>query len=431
MFWYIDTFDASSGRAFTSYRLENLLDAESLDDSEVTFFLEPPAFDPIQVNRAVAFAAMRFQFQEGLFDGDGEVPFRELADVAEFVRRSYLRRGGGDGGGEGGGGGEPPPEGPPSPEDPDRSGKARGDSGVDPLPGLRTIAKEFQERSRTAQRGSAETVEFVQAEPVGSGLLSQARLARGALWVALEQIRVFSKSSAKETLAQQRSNMQRLFNIIIGSGLGPEFHSTAEKYHGLPRWLLTQFRRIGASIPFGAIDDHNPLVAGLILPFLATGGYPNGDWHEAIEWHFFNRSQCWYGVQFTQIEDDPVDLLGRLSVPQDIAKTYARRSGEPVSLDQLLFSFLAAPQLCVSDAGTPMDASIELALFASACIVLPPTLRKYPGQIQWRHDHVSEKNLVASEMERWLRANLPTRFFSATIEDLLAKPDQFAKAVAA
>jgi hypothetical protein len=88
--WRIDTLDARGGLAFTSWREEDLLDDDVLEEAPV-FHIGAPGFAPVPVaNRGIALAAERHGFQLGLFDKDGEVPFETLGDVADFVRRLYL-----------------------------------------------------------------------------------------------------------------------------------------------------------------------------------------------------------------------------------------------------------------------------------------------------------------------------------------------------
>lgn len=116
--YYIDSLDADGGSAFVSLR-EDRLSLASLEHTRTAWHLAAPDFEPVTVGGvAVGLAATARGHQLALtVDGEVEVPFFTLDEVASFVRRLYLAGGGsgGDGAGptpppvpEGGGPSEPP-----------------------------------------------------------------------------------------------------------------------------------------------------------------------------------------------------------------------------------------------------------------------------------------------------------------------------------
>ncbi|MBB2206445.1 hypothetical protein [Gluconacetobacter takamatsuzukensis] len=414
--WYIDALDPRSGRAFASYRDGDLQDVMDLDAAQVTYFLEPPAFAPVQVSRSIAFSATRYQFQAGLFDEDGELPFNQLDDVVEFVRRSYLRRGGG-----GGGGPEPSvtPEPPPGPTE----GPADL-TGEDPLIDLRGIVKQFKAPEVNIPRGAALPVGFIDTEAKGSGTFAKRRLGRGALALALEQIAVFQTNGDFESSTRQRSRLLRLFQAIASAGLAEEAYAAAEGNTVIKNWLTQRFDHLKPFGPYWPLPesvDTSKIIPSLILAFLATGGGADL-WPEVLHGFFEPDSWRWFGWYFSQREDDPVGLLAELAVPAELADAYKAQADAPMSVGQFLFSFLAAPQL----AAEKSDLAIEVALFASACLVLPSVQSRLPDHGIYRRETRHRAALVAFEAEKWLRGNMPQKIFSEVAEALLTERNQMA-----
>lgn len=109
-YYYIDSLDADGGSAFVSLR-EDGLSLASLEHTRTAWHLAAPDFEPVTVaSVAVGLAATARGHQLTLtVDGEVEVPFFTLDEVASFVRRLYLA-----GGGSGGDGAGPTP--PPGPE---------------------------------------------------------------------------------------------------------------------------------------------------------------------------------------------------------------------------------------------------------------------------------------------------------------------------
>ncbi|NHN90496.1 hypothetical protein [Acetobacter sicerae] len=423
--WYIDALDPRSGRAFASYRKNGLQDVMDLDAAEVTYFLEPPAFAPVQVSRSIAFSATRYQFQAGLFDENGELPFNQLDDVMEFVRRSYLRRGGGAGGG---------PEPGVTPEPPPGPTEGPADlTGEDPLIDLRGIVKQFKALEVNIPRGAAEPVGFIDTEPKGSGTFAKRRLGRGALALALEQIAVFQPNGDFESSTRQRSRLLRLFQAIASAGLAEEAYAAAEGNTVIKNWLTQQFDHLKPFEPYWPLPesvDTSKIIPSLILAFLATGGGDADLWSEVLHGFFEPDSWRWFGQYFSQREDDPVGLLAELAVPAELADTYKAQAqaqaqaqaDAPMSVGQFLFSFLAAPQL----AAEKSDLAIEVALFASACLVLPSVQSRLPDHGIYRCETRHRAELVAFEAEKWLRGNMPQKIFSEVAEVLLTERNQMA-----
>jgi len=143
--WRIDTLDARGGLAFASWREADLEEGARLFDRPV-FHFSPPAFTAIPVaSPATALAAERHGFQMGLLDAEGEIPFENLTDVAEFVRRVYIGSGRSDGD-DGDDSPVPPPEGEP-PDLPPEIETVEGSS-------LRTSAGAFLTKVNSTPRGT-------------------------------------------------------------------------------------------------------------------------------------------------------------------------------------------------------------------------------------------------------------------------------------
>jgi hypothetical protein len=131
--WYIDSWDASAGRAFCSFRLG--VEAP-LSPHVEAYFVAPPFFEPeIVASRAPGLAAARGTFQLGFFINEREVAFNSLEEIIGLVRRVYSSRGmwPGPGGGL-----------PPAPRPPDGPPDA-GDRHVPTLPRLSGFVKQLEE----------------------------------------------------------------------------------------------------------------------------------------------------------------------------------------------------------------------------------------------------------------------------------------------
>lgn len=95
MSWYIDAWAVRDGMAFASERAPN-----SIKEVQSTVFLSVPALEPVPIGRiSTALRATRSGFQDKFHDLDGaEVPFQNLEQIQEIVRRAYLVSGGGPAG---------------------------------------------------------------------------------------------------------------------------------------------------------------------------------------------------------------------------------------------------------------------------------------------------------------------------------------------
>lgn len=104
--WFIDAWAVRDGVAFASLRSEHAIDAVN------TVFLSVPSLEPIPVGRiSTALRATRGSFQAGFHNFENhEIPFDDLIQVRELIRRGYLASGIGPGGVAAPPGLEPPPE---------------------------------------------------------------------------------------------------------------------------------------------------------------------------------------------------------------------------------------------------------------------------------------------------------------------------------
>src|SRR5688572_24007071 len=89
--WRFDAWDFRAGLAFASYRPPDDYSQNYLNLDLPTLFLGPPDFRPEQLeSRALALAACRASFQQGLFLNGRELGFAELSELIEKVRRAYV-----------------------------------------------------------------------------------------------------------------------------------------------------------------------------------------------------------------------------------------------------------------------------------------------------------------------------------------------------
>jgi len=93
--WFIDAWAVHDGRVFASRRLPESISADA------TVFMSVPDLEPVPVGRiSTALRATRSGFQEGLRTNDSElaeIPFENLAQVRDLVRRAFLAAGLGPG----------------------------------------------------------------------------------------------------------------------------------------------------------------------------------------------------------------------------------------------------------------------------------------------------------------------------------------------
>jgi hypothetical protein len=133
--WYIDSWDASAGRAFCSFRAGITARLRSHVEA---YFVAPPFFEPeIVASRAPGLAASRGTFQLGFFITEREVAFNSLEEIIGLVRRVYSSRGMWPGPG---GGLPPAPRPPDSPPD-----AGAGDLHIPIPPPFPGFAKQLEE----------------------------------------------------------------------------------------------------------------------------------------------------------------------------------------------------------------------------------------------------------------------------------------------
>jgi hypothetical protein len=93
--WFIDAWAVHDGRVFASRRRPEKISADA------TVFMSVPDLEPVPVGRiSTALRATRSGFQEGLRTNDSElaeIPFENLRQVRDLVRRAFLAAGLGPG----------------------------------------------------------------------------------------------------------------------------------------------------------------------------------------------------------------------------------------------------------------------------------------------------------------------------------------------
>ncbi len=89
--WFIDSWDASAGRAFCSFRKR---EPRRNSINTPAYFICPPFFSPEPLaTRAVGLAATRGTFQFGFFIDDNEQAFDSVEEIVALVKRIYSSRG--------------------------------------------------------------------------------------------------------------------------------------------------------------------------------------------------------------------------------------------------------------------------------------------------------------------------------------------------
>lgn len=412
MAWYFDALDARAGRAFATLRPDDLFTSDTLDESGATFFIGPPDFEPEPVaSRAVAMSAARHGFQEGLLDEQGEIPFRDLASAAEFVRRVYVRGGGGDGGG--GRGEAAPGEGRGPPPDLPLFGGESGegtedaDMGLDPALRFAAFAWAFQDASESSDRGDYQNVheEYPKADRSISAA-PVARLARGALRTALANLSDHIGHGDIETTGKRAGVVTALGRSIWHAGLIRPIAEIIRSHLKLADWFE---RRITPSDHLGYDEG----IALLLLSGAEFGHHPPHYWPR--EWAAIVGRTDWNGA-------DPVETLFRLRAPPPYQKQFVAGACKPgqVSIGHLLFSILGSPQLSLAN-GAPDDDLFEILLFAATIIVqrameadLPPIWSNNDGSFV-------RASLIVRQAERWLRRNIAMKAFSPDLELLIER----------
>ena len=397
--WFIDAFDARAGFAVATQRPRDLIQSV-LANAGPSAFITPPAFTPEFLdNRLIGFALARGRAQTGLFIGEQEVAFDNLAAVVEFVRRSYLRGAGGDGPAESGG--QPPL--PPGP----RSGE------LGPLPGLmpergfeRDQLLQFDDAvcalikfAEDAQATSLSTSSGGSGPPVppttrydaasANVQVSAANLARGAFWVIEELVRRRPSLGDASTVHDWLVVVDRFVVLVFRMGLWPLI---ADEYRNGPKNTL--MREYVGLPPYGELER--------IFKLLLFDGYP--------PWHWDDLPRTAIGVP------DLFDDLALLPAPEPMA-TFAR--GDAKSLQTLLSGFVALPTDLLRMPGSPVQRRyVETVLFATACLNLKSDVSPARGAYDLIIAQEFVSRLVSRSM-RWLDDNLARRFFATDVEGLI------------
>jgi hypothetical protein len=396
--WFIDAIDARGGLAIATQRQTDLkLDASA--DAGASVFISPPAFSPEFVgSRSIGFALARNRGQLGLFHMDDEVPFDNLAAVAEFVRRSYLRGAGGDGTGENGGSSPPPsPEGGEPPDEPTEGlrGIEGGDEsavGTDPVAALLRLARINSGHSKQLPIGKSHPGETL-SKPVGTATeadLRRRRLARGALRVVRELIR--RRPNRQPDKLHWVTTLEKLAFVVTRMALWPvmleEFH-----HEDAVSWVY------GRSYRPGEAPDYT-----LYNLFQRT---PEGRPWYWLDWY-------WAGWAMTDTFDD----LAVFPVPPTTVP-FAAKDGQ--NLQALLSAAAATPeQMLHTNNGVLEYECAELALFAAACLNLggERSLGLWrPHTDSW----VQFVDHLAVRAQTWLGDNIPRFVYATEVEELIAQ----------
>lgn len=362
--WFIDSWDASAGRAFCSYRM-----AESQSGSvEIpSFFISPPFFEPQPVaSRVVGLAAARGTFQRGFFIDEIEQAFGSLEELIVLIKRIYSSRGMWPGPG----GTVPPTPSPPTPSDAGPS--------VLPLPvppissGLAKLFADFA----SAFHGSAAT---------GPALLSQ-------------KVRWSLKHKSND-------NAARAVLVAAGCALMDEMlrriplstsdqTETWEAAFGDLRLLCDRFR---------LLDEVDRRANTWARISAQMGSIP--------DWGYFRHANG--------LSSPPLyDLLERLPLPGQLRPDYSLERAHDPSLLTLLSAVLSYGTSAVQN----RDLEIVLLLFVAACVVtdrVDITYRTMPGatldkalswlltQLPRRKFVPSIENIIRDAPSKWYRFENP------------------------
>ena len=454
--FYIDTIDARAGFAFISLRDPLSKDANTLPDAPC-FYVAPPDFLPFPViDRALAMAASHHGFQVAVADADGEVPFEELEDAIDFVKRCYIRGAASDGdGGDGPSipplpGGEPtPPFEPPS-------------AGIEEVTSFGKIVEMLNSSAHQVsvqhiKRGQSQLLKWeLNAEfwtqapqkptlswPAGGNITVQAwlqlvfevfaRLPRGA---PVGQPQALAQSD----FTVWRKALLAVLELATCSGLWPYLNGSVwAKLDHLAAEVLTknQFQEL-----------HN--VARRIPPHLAGSKF-------ATICHVFlhpgaldlHTSRWLYGVPIEGLapivsmravaEDgrfrDPWEQLGSVPVPRQIALAAAIEPLDGTSLADVIAAILSDPKLLADD---------RLCAFAVLCShrIVAGSERLLSASILGQSDFWTGSRLqprtsiylavqydLSEKAALWLQENLSTRVFSAGVEEIIRSANALHRAL--
>ena len=380
--WRIDTLDARGGLAFASWREADLEEGARLFDRPV-FHFSPPAFTAIPVaSPATALAAERHGFQMGLLDAEGEIPFENLTDVAEFVRRVYIGSGRSDGD-DGDDSPVPPPEGEP-PDLPPEIETVEGSS-------LRTGAGAFLTKVNSTPRGTANEVDWKPQFGEAKGADSHSSLImRGSELMLIEMLARFPQSDDEQKLERWYAAATRLADTLFRIG-------AAHFLDSKPSIGLRNACQKFVSSAWGW-DDTNDIIWGALN--LMANRHPR-DWRPV-----------WAA------SGEPFDDLAHFPVNRRHAEVASARDPDRASVADVVSSVVASPGKIVNTAD--LDAII---MFAAARIVAfdgAPWL--CPDWRYGRMRHAQGIKQLAAQARKWLARELPRLCFSPSVEELLNSP---------
>jgi hypothetical protein len=400
--WRLQAFDLRAGLAFATFRA-TYRRADTIEDWPC-FFLSPPAFMPEPVNSvALAQAAQRGAFEDGLFVDGEEVGFDTLDELAEFVRRAYVSSAGGDGGDDD-----------PSPDEP-LPGPGEGPEGW-------WIPLELERRESSVEQQVQSFLGRVQQVSGGRGFgvgweaqddqELRVLVERGALVVLREVLHRAPDMRGPQAVRWLR-DARDLAAAMAAAGLwealqGEHVRRMLEHLSRRPGWHVLE-----------ALSHEQRLVL-LLFSDMAIDEDLSVD---ALRRHWYWVGPLWALPR--RVIDDPVDLLRRLPAPLWSAMVLPADLRGRESLWQLLSVFCATPQVAAGLFHGP--SVIELALFAAACIVTcgaassGACLVHLPGRPSQEGTLQREAAQgVAREAGEWLMEQLPRHGFSPAVENRIA-----------
>ncbi len=389
-FWKIDTLDTRGGLAFAS-----CFEVYNSNEAVEHIFIGTPGFRPESTaNGALSWSAGRGCFQIGLFIGEVEVKFPTANDVAEFVRRAYLKSGGGDGAD---GGGESPPPRPDNPPEMPESliflSEGYENSELALANQIRNSLEDFQEISSNMKLGKVNPFDK---------------------WPDLTDV------TANNNRYLLVSAAYRLLHEIL---LRLPANTDTQ---GQVRWLRDA-RCLDA------------LITRLELwPLLRRDPYiqPLRNLITDLEYRFSNLSKIfpiymgYIGLGFanpnpmlsTHFQRDIVSYLSRMPLPKSLENLTPPDQNNRASLYHLLVSFMGSPNQfsCRQEA-------IELVMFASACIVgpkhgIPLMILEHPSLELKLLEAAIDTNV--NNAWKWLREHLPRAVFPKSLEEAIATADR-------
>jgi hypothetical protein len=436
--WRFDAWDSRAGLAFVSYRPADNYQQAYLDLDIPTVFIGPPAFQPEQLaSRAVALAACRGTFQQGLFAEGSELGFGQLSEIIEQIRRAYIAGSALDHGDDGGGGNTQSP-----PVIPPDGGLEGGDNIVflqetdwtglrhelEHLVGVFTQKVYELQKSKIDDTGTVPCAEFVwnsflQTKPSrGDDIVERGALR--ILWELLMRYQPDGHQADYFKWAEASSRFARACVMLkLWKSLGLNGHISF-----LLKAAPHLTRELANSSPYlhhiweRALDGDERAGAWLLWWVLVPEEQHDLEW----SWKFYGAYPS--GPSFFANDywsDMPMRDLGYWPVPKELANlanhNYARRA----SVADLLASFLACPQKFYDAGHSELWATLEICLFAAAYL----TRRDSPVPITVASDERApsrphnfefyEPAMALGKGWRWLSEQLPRVAFIPRVEEMI------------